>query len=107
MVDPDDSQKKEVKSIVYLLAILWILGVVAVVGLASIRAFSFANLLVLVVMPVVMFGLWTFKKWGMILCYVLCFIQGISFAIVSFNVVGLVIWGAILYYTYKNRNIFS
>lgn len=107
----DDSRKKEVKHVVYLLAFVWIFNV-AIWGylLYSQRIVfqitSVIGLLPLVLIPFVMIGLWSFKKWGLILGYILSAIALIN-SIISINIIGIIIWGVVLYYLYKSRNIFS
>jgi hypothetical protein len=107
----DDSRKKEVKQIVYLLAFVWILniaiwGFVFYSGMLSFQITSIIGLSPLVLIPFIIFGLWSFKKWGLILGYILSAIVLIN-SLISINIIGIIIWGAVLYYLYKSRNIFS
>ncbi|RLI99774.1 MAG: hypothetical protein DRP03_02695 [Candidatus Aenigmatarchaeota archaeon] len=109
----DETRKKEVKQIVYLLAFVWILNI-AIWGylfyfrkaIFQITPIIIIGLSPLLLIPVVMVGLWSFKKWGLILGYILSVIALIN-SLLSFNLIGIIIWGVILYYLYKSRVIFS
>ena len=107
----DDSRKKEVKHVVYLLAFIWILnvaiwGYLFYSGKVVFQITSIIGLLPLILIPLVMIGLWSFKKWGLILGYILSAIALIN-SIISINIIGIIIWGIVLYYLFKSRNIFS
>jgi len=107
----EESRKKEVKQIVYLLALVWILNIIIWIyvfysGIISFEITSIIGLSPLILDPFVIIGLWSFKKWGLILGYILSLIIIIN-SIVSANIFGIIIWSIVLYYLYKSRNIFS
>lgn len=108
----DDAVKKEVKNIVYFLAIIWILslavyGYVFYSGTLSLQTTQLIfGLLPLILLPLVMVGLWSSKKWGLFLGYVLSALLLIN-SIRSINLLGMVLWGSVFYHLYKSRNIFS
>jgi hypothetical protein len=107
----DESKRKEVKQLVYLLAMVWILSIVIWAYIFYLGAYSFQityliSLIPLILIPFVIFGLWSFKKWGLTLGYILAIIILIE-SILAPNIIGVIIWVIVLYYLYKSKSIFS
>ena len=107
----DNSRKKEVKHLVYLLLFLWLLNIVVYGYLIYFGILKIQPIIVVVLLPLglillVIVGLWRFKKWGLILGYILS-ISLLIESLISVNIIGLIIWAIILYYLYKYRENFS
>ncbi len=107
----NENTKKEVKQIVYLLAFVWILniliwGYLYYAGIISFQIIQVINFLPLILIPIVMAGLWSMKKWGLILGYIFSILLLLN-SIISLNALGLIIWGVILRYLHKYRKNFS
>lgn len=108
-----NTRKKEIKHLVYFLIIIWILNIAVWVfslysGLIQVKNILgfIIYLLPLILIPFVIVGLWKFKKWGLILGYILSIIVLIT-NLVSFNIIGIIIWGIVLYYLIKSRRLFK
>jgi hypothetical protein len=108
-----DENRKEVKQLVLLIAVLWIINTVLIVGLVilfggqiNFTPVFLVALLPLVLTPILLFGLWNFKKWALFMGYILYGINMIS-SILSLSILGIIISGLILYTLYKARNNFS
>lgn len=106
----DETRKKEVKQIVYVLAFIWVLNIVMwgysfYSGTISFQITSIIDFSPLVLIAFVMAGLWSFKKWALILGYILSVIFIIK-STISLSIFGILIWWIVLYYLYKHRNIF-
>jgi len=109
-VERKDSGKKEIKKIVYFLALIWVLNIAILaylfyLGLVSFQIAYILSFSPLVLIPFIMIGLWKFKKWGLFLGYILSIVFIID-AIVSVNIIRIILWIVVLYYLYKYRNIF-
>ena len=59
----------------------------------------------LVLIPVAVIGLWSSKRWGLILGYVVS-TSNLIISAIFFDVLGLVVWGIVLYSLIKSRNAF-
>ena len=64
------------------------------------------KLVVLVLMPVAIFGLWYLKKWGLILGYVLSVTIFITSAM-AFDIFSVIAWAIVLYLLAESRNAFE
>ena len=107
----EDSRKKEVKQLVYLLIALWIFSIAAYayVFMAGFLSFGLTTLVVfvpLVLTPLLIIGLWKTKKWGLMLGYALYLIS-LANGVLTMNIIQIAIPGIILYFLYKRREIFS
>ncbi|NOZ82114.1 MAG: hypothetical protein GXO63_03100 [Candidatus Micrarchaeota archaeon] len=101
---------EEVRYIVYFLILVWVIHVVSlltafqILGSDILRAAPL--LLVTITVPLVATGLWKLKKWGLYSGFGLSAVL-LADSLLYLNVIGAVVWGAVLYYLYKARNFFS
>lgn len=110
-----DNARKEIKLLAYFLIIVWLLNIVIwgyafYTGMISIEISTliavFTVILPLILMPIVIIGLWNFKRWGLMLGYILSISLLLS-SLISFNIIGVIVWGIILFFLHKYRNTFG
>lgn len=107
--------RKEVKLLVCFVIVVWLLSIMIwgyafYTGMISVEIGSviagYTIILPLILMPIVLIGLWKLKRWGSILGYALSIFLLIG-SLISFNLIGIILWGIILCFLYKYRNIFA
>lgn len=118
-----DPRKGKVKLIVYLLAFVLIYNIIIFVSLYINWSYLIATLnisliiyaigsLALILIPFAIIGLLLFKKWGLILSYIISIIYIVSPIIniallFSASLITTIIWVIVFYYLYKYRNVFT
>lgn len=110
-----EDARKEIKLLACFLIIVWLLniiiwGYVFYTGMISIEIgtviVSYTIIFPLILMPIVIIGLWKLKRWGSLLGYILSILLLIA-SLISFNIIGIIVWGIILFFLYKYRKVFA
>lgn len=111
-VQKEENGRKDIKQLVLVLLVLWILNV-GILGMLLFMGGQFTitpNSVIMIanlaIFPIILFGLWNLKKWGILLGYANYGI-GLINSILLQSPLGVVIDIIILYYLYKSRNLFS
>jgi hypothetical protein len=105
------TEQKKVKPLIYFLLLIWVINIavwsyVFVSGAVSFEPSFLFSLSPLIIIPFVVIGLRSLKKWGLMLGYFLSLVL-VASGVLSLNVISLIIWAYVLYFLYKNRKIFS
>ena len=107
----DDSRRSNPKLVVYWMMTAWLWSLFSKgTELIVFRTFQFGLFqiiisVLLVLIPVAVIGLWSSKRWGLILGYVVS-TSNLIISAIFFDVLGLVAWGIVLYSLIKSRNAF-
>ena len=107
----DDSRRSNPKLVVYWMMTAWLWSLLSNgTELIHFRTSQFGLFqiiisVLLVLIPVAVIGLWSSKRWGLILGYVVS-TSNLIISAIFYDGLGLVAWGIVLYSLTKSRNAF-